>query len=472
MGRPVGANEPRPVDREAHGQALDRDVMDDLVVAALQEGRVDRAEGLHAARRHAGGEGHRVLLRDPDIETALREPVREEVQARPVRHRRGHGNHAAVALGFPDQALGEDLGVGRRVRRRLLLRARDDVELRDAVILVRRPLRRRVALALDGAAVDQHRLVGAHLLVAQHLKQPVEIVAVDRSDIVEAELLEERAADRDALDELARAPRALDHRPGQHLHAALGRVHQVLEGRPRHDAREVARHRARRRRDRHLVVVEDDEEPLVQVAGVVHRLVGHARRQRAVADDGDDVAHVVAAELAGHREAKARRDRGRGMRRSERVILAFRALGEPAQAPAGAQRPDAVAPAGEDLVRIALVPDVPDQLVARRVEDRVDRHRELDDAEARPEMPAGDRDGGDRLLPQLVGHRLQLGVAEALEVGGHRDPVQMGCGAGSRSWSHRLPRRFRSSGALDREARQLAQALRCGAVGSQSVTCG
>ena len=41
MGRAVGADQPGAVDREAHRQALDRDVVDDLVVAALQEGRID-----------------------------------------------------------------------------------------------------------------------------------------------------------------------------------------------------------------------------------------------------------------------------------------------------------------------------------------------------------------------------------------------------------------------------------------------
>lgn len=49
------------------------------------------------------------------------------------------------------------------------------------------------------------------------------------------------------------------------------------------------------------------------------------------------------------------------MRRAERIVVAFAALGEAGQAAAGAQRADAVAPAGEDLVRIGLVADVPDQ---------------------------------------------------------------------------------------------------------------
>ena len=96
------------------------------------------------------------------------------------------------------------------------------------------------------------------------------------------------------------------------------------------------------------------------------------------------------------------------MGRAERVVLALAALGE-ARQPAGlAQRADAVAPAGDDLVRIGLVADVPDQAVARRVEHPVQRDRQLDDAEAGAEMPAGDRDGVDRLPSQLVGELRQI----------------------------------------------------------------
>ena len=104
------------------------------------------------------------------------------------------------------------------------------------------------------------------------------------------------------------------------------------------------------------------------------------------------------------------------MRRAERVVGALRPPGEARQPAAGPQRADPVAPPGQDLVRIALVADVPDQLVLRRVEDRVDRHRQLDDAEAGAEMPAGHADRRDRLGAQLVGHLPELGDRQPLQV--------------------------------------------------------
>ena len=130
------------------------------------------------------------------------------------------------------------------------------------------------------------------------------------------------------------------------------------------EPRQIGRHGADRRRDRHVVVVEDDDQPLVARAGIVHRLIGHAGRHGAVADHGDDIV-LLAVEVARHRHAEAGRNRGRGMRGAERVVFALGALGEAGQAAALAQRADAVAPAGEDLVRIGLMADVPDQPVGR-----------------------------------------------------------------------------------------------------------
>ena len=63
------------------------------------------------------------------------------------------------------------------------------------------------------------------------------------------------------------------------------------------------------------------------------------------------------------------------MGRAEGVVFALGAFGEAAEAAALAQSADAVAAPGQDLVRIALMADIPDQLVMRRVEDRVDRDR-------------------------------------------------------------------------------------------------
>ena len=81
MGGAVRADQPGPVEAEADRQILDRDVVDDLVVGALKEGRIDRAERPIALGGEAGGEGHRMLLGDADVEAAVGEAVLELVEA-------------------------------------------------------------------------------------------------------------------------------------------------------------------------------------------------------------------------------------------------------------------------------------------------------------------------------------------------------------------------------------------------------
>ena len=112
------------------------------------------------------------------------------------------------------------------------------------------------------------------------------------------------------------------------------------------------------------------------------------------------------------------------MRRAERVVFALGAAGEAGEAAALAQGADAVAPAGEDLVRIGLVADVPDQPVMRRVEHRVQRHRQLHHPERRAEMPARHRHRVDRLRPQLVRHRAQLLGGKIPQIRRNRHTVQ------------------------------------------------
>ena len=91
------------------------------------------------------------------------------------------------------------------------------------------------------------------------------------------------------------------------------------------------------------------------------------------------------------------------MRRAEGVVFALAALGETRKAAALAQGADTVAPSGQDLVRIALVADIPDELVLRGIEHVMDRHGQFDHAEPRTEMPATGADRVDHLAAQFVG---------------------------------------------------------------------
>ena len=255
--------------------------------------------------------------------------------------------------------------------------------------------------------MDQDRTLVGIADILQHRDQVVEIVAIDRADIIKAQFLEQGAAHRQAARELVGLACGKMERTRQAAGELLGDLAHAQERARGDDLREVGGEAAYRRRDRHVVVVEDHDQPVAGRRGIVHRLIGHAGGHRAVADNGDRLARLVA-QLVGDGEAERGRDRGRAVRRAERIILALGTLGEAGEAAALPQRADAGAPAGEDLVGIGLVADVPDQHVARRIEHVMDRNRQLDDAESRSEMAAGDAHGGDHLRAQFAGELTQL----------------------------------------------------------------
>src|SRR5438552_3502208 len=70
VGRAIAADEAGAIERKQHRQVLDRDVVDQLIVAALQESRIDAHDRPHALAGEARGERHRVLLGDADVEVA------------------------------------------------------------------------------------------------------------------------------------------------------------------------------------------------------------------------------------------------------------------------------------------------------------------------------------------------------------------------------------------------------------------
>src|SRR5450432_4282840 len=96
------------------------------------------------------------------------------------------------------------------------------------------------------------------------------------------------------------------------------------------------------------------------------------------------------------------------MRGAEGVVFAFLALGETGQTAAGAKGANAVATARQNLVRIGLVANVPDQFVGWRVEHVMQRDSKLDDTEPGSEMPASNRDRADGLGTQFIGYLLEV----------------------------------------------------------------
>ena len=78
---------------------------------------------------------------------------------------------------------------------------------------------------------------------------------------------------------------------------------------------------------------------------------------------------------------------------AERVVFGLAAFGETRQAAVAAHGVHPFFAAGEDFVRIALMADIPNQMVFGRVIHIVQGDGQLDRAQIAGEMPAGLTDG-------------------------------------------------------------------------------
>ncbi len=261
MGRPVVADQPGAIHREDDVEALQADVVDDLVVGALQERGVDRDHRLDPLEGEPGGEQDRLLLGDADVEVALGHRLLEHAQAGAGVHRGRDADDALIAFAFPHERFAEDLRVLRRRgwRRRCASwpwgpQRRRAVE--DRLRLGRVPLLHaleaallggREALALDGRDVHHDRPFGRERL-AQGLAQRAHVVPVDHAHVGPVELLPPQPRRPEGLDRLLQVrPEPLERRADparQACEAALDARAGVPQLRVQADAVEVARQRA------------------------------------------------------------------------------------------------------------------------------------------------------------------------------------------------------------------------------------
>ena len=130
--------------------------------------------------------------------------------------------------------------------------------------------------------------------------------------------------------------------------------------------------------------------------------------ERRVADDDRDPLDAVA-QVARQGQALGDRQAGAGVAAVEHVVGDLAAAREAAHAAELAERPEAVEPAGQELVRVGLVAGVPDDPVARRVEQPMEGDRQLDDAERGAEVAAGRGDRLDDRLADLGGQLARAG---------------------------------------------------------------
>ena len=165
-------------------------------------------------------------------------------------------------------------------------------------------------------------------------------------------------------------------------------------------ARQIIRQRADVFRDRHIVVVQHDQKVRGKRAGVIQCFECHARGQGAVADDGNDPAILAALRRRdGHTQRRA--DRGAGVTDAESVVLALAARREGREPGVLFDGVQLLAPACQDLVRIGLMPYIPNQPVVGGIEHIMQRNCKFYSAQSGGEMAAAGGNALDQKLAQF-----------------------------------------------------------------------
>ena len=245
------------------------------------------------------------------------------------------------------------------------------------------------------------------------------VVAVDRAEIVEAELLEPDVVEHHRLQPvLDPVDEAVEKRQPKRTTDFLRDVLRTVVAYARSESTKRLSEAPRRLRYRHVVVVQDDDKPLRRRRAVVERLETRAVRDRRVAYDRDDML-LASAPVArsgkplgdGKRNARVTRHGGVGLR-----LGGIGEAGDPAHL---AKRSEIAVSSGENLPCVCLVSDVPHDAVGLRVEDLRKGHRDLDGAERGRKMPAVFRNGLEDPVSQF--DRLHLSAPSSLRFSMSRD---------------------------------------------------
>ncbi len=287
-------------------------------------------------------------------------------------------------------------------------------------------LGRGIAFALFGDDVHKRRPVRLEAYAQRPLERS-DVVAVDGSGAYDAELLEEHLARNNHLLErifgiATQIDEAASERAAR-LKGALNRIARAGIFAARAFLAQIASEGPDISRDRHLVVVQNNDHGRLQLPQMIERLEGHAARKRGVADDRNDLL-VGPIQIARHSQAERHRKRIARMARWMHIVGAFRGFWKPRNAAELAERIEGIAAARHDFVRIRLVAHIEKQLVMGAIEHAVACQDELDHAQARGDVPARFRCGGNNLLANFASEYGKLLVSEELKVRGGRNHIK------------------------------------------------
>ena len=379
------------VQQQGDRQAGHADIMDHLVKAALEEGGVHRKIGLHTSGSKTCCHGDSVLLRNADVQHALREAFLEMVQAGAAGHGSRDGHDAGIIGSHIGQCFRHDRAIGRQGGF-LAAVAGLDIERRSSVEDLRLLFRFVISVTLLGQDVNDHGLLQLFNIL-QGLDEAWQIMTVDGAIIAETKGIEETLlllVDKESFDRVlhplhAPCNRLTDDR--NVLKTAADDRFCVLPAAGCTQVGQVPAEGAHVAGNGHLVIIENDDHAGFGIARVIQRFVAHAAGHCAVTHQGNHLMGLPF-QITGAGHAQGSRKRCRSMASLEGVVFALAALGKAGQAAISAQGMETVIAASQQLMDIALVADVEDQLVRRHIEDAVQCQGQFDNAKIRRQMAA------------------------------------------------------------------------------------
>ena len=150
---------------------------------------------------------------------------------------------------------------------------------------------------------------------------------IDRANVFKPKLFKQGTAARHAGHQGPRPASAVPQGTGQSRLKPFGHTAQAREWATLGQRVEIAVQGTHRGRNAHVIVVQDDEQPLAEIPGGVHRLIGHTGCDRPIANDGNRITGRLA-HIAANGKAKGRRNAGGAVRGTKGVVFRLRAFGE------------------------------------------------------------------------------------------------------------------------------------------------
>jgi len=98
MAGPVFSDQPGAIDGKGDIEVLQGNIVNQLVITALQKRRIDSDNRFQPIASHACCQGHRVLLSDGNVVELLWEPLGEFDHTRTLAHCRGDAGQQWIAL--------------------------------------------------------------------------------------------------------------------------------------------------------------------------------------------------------------------------------------------------------------------------------------------------------------------------------------------------------------------------------------